>query len=167
MKVFVCLSALLAVAHCGPLNALLTSGAAAGPVHPATGPLVATKRGWRDINLEGYSEDDNQDGFVDPIGQVAPVAYHAPIAYHAPVAYHAPAPVVKTVAAPVVPVVKTVHTPVVTYSHHPVTYTHTVHAGNLVHTVNHAPVVAGYGYGLPVLAAAAPAAEEAPAVEEA
>merc|ERR1712228_434310 len=67
MKVFVCLSALLAVAHCGPLNAYLTSGAAAGPVHPGFGDLVATKRGLRPISLEGFSEDDNQDGFVDPI----------------------------------------------------------------------------------------------------
>lgn len=156
------MSALFAVAHCGPLNALLTSGAAAGPIHAAAGPLVATKRGWRDINLEGYSEDDNQDGFVDPIGQVAPVAYAHPVHYAAPVA-----PVVKTVAAPVVktvaaPVVQHVAAPVLSYAHHaPVTYTHTVHAGNLVHTVNHPAVYGGF-LGHPVLAAA-PAAEEKPA----
>merc|ERR1711992_335904 len=111
MKVLICLSAVLAIAHCGPLNALLTSGAAAGPVHPAHGHLVATKRGFRNIALEGYSEDDNQDGFVDPIGQVAPAVTH--------------------------------------------TYTH--HVGNLVHTYGH-PL--GYGFGLPVVAAAAPAAAE-------
>lgn len=147
--------AALTVAHCGPLNALLTSGAASGPVHPATGPLVATKRGWRDINLEGYSEDDNQDGFVDPIGQVAPVVYAAPAVHHAApvVHYQAAAPVVKTVAAPVV-------APVVTYAHQPVTYTHTVHAGNLVHTVHHGHVIGHPGL-LPVVAAQAAPAEEA------
>merc|ERR1711963_941480 len=119
MKVLICLSAVLAIAHCGPLNAYLTSGGAAGPVHAAVGPLVATKRGFRDINLEGFSEDDDQDGFVDPIGQVAPVAYaHAPALTH--------------------------------------TYTYTVPAGNLVHTYAH-PL----GFGLPVVAAAPAAAEEA------
>merc|ERR1712001_605770 len=78
MKVFVCLSALLAVAHCGPLNAYLTSGAAAGHVHPGFGDLVATKRGLRPISLEGFSEDDNQDGFVDPIAHAAPVVETLP-----------------------------------------------------------------------------------------
>merc|ERR1719468_249431 len=84
------------------------------------------------------------------------------------------APVVKTVAAPVVktvaaPVLKTVaaplfhHTyaaaPVVTYHHQPLTYTHTVSAGNLVHTVHHAPVVGAYA-GLPVAVAAQPVAAD-------
>merc|ERR1711860_302208 len=81
-------SAVLAIAHCGPLNAFLTSGAAAGHVHPANGHIVATKRGFRNIALEGFSEDDNQDGFVDPIGQVAPVVYAAPAAV-APAVTHA------------------------------------------------------------------------------
>merc|ERR1712001_374225 len=91
MKVFVCLSALLAVAHCGPLNAYLTSGAAAGPVHPGFGDLVATKRGLRPISLEGFSEDDNQDGFVDPIAPAAPVVYTAPVVHAAPVVKTLPA----------------------------------------------------------------------------
>merc|ERR1712218_697852 len=146
MKVLICLSAVLAIAHCGPLNALLTSGAAAGPVHPATGPIVATKRGWRNIALEGYSEDDNQDGFVDPIGQVAPVAYAAPaLTYAAPAVHAAPA-------------VTYAHAPAITYAHHaPVTYTHTVHAGTISHTYAGPHFVAG----LPVVAAAAAPAEEA------
>merc|ERR1711944_68827 len=112
MKVLICLSAVLAMAQCGPLNAYLTSGGAAGPVHPAHGPLVATKRGFRDINLEGFSEDDNQDGFVDPIGQVAPVAHAAPFAYAAPVVQAAPAPVVKAA-----PAVTYAHVPALTYAH--------------------------------------------------
>merc|ERR1712241_860519 len=133
MKVFICLSALFALAHCGPLNAFLTSGAASGPLHPAHGALVGTKRGFRNIALEGFSEDDNQDGFVDPIGQVAPVVYAAPHVV-APYAYHVAA------AAPV-------------------TYTHTVPAGHLVHPF-------GFGWGLPVAAAAAaPAAEEVGVVD--
>merc|ERR1711862_942649 len=109
-----------------------TSGAAAGPVHPAHGHLVATKRGFRNIALEGYSEDDNQDGFVDPIGHAAPVA--------------------------VAPALTYAHVPAVTYAHAPaVTHTYTHHVGNLVHTYGH-PL--GYGFGLPVVAAAAPAAAE-------
>merc|ERR1712047_174694 len=138
MKVLICLSAVLAIAHCGPLNAFLTSGAAAGPVHPANGHIVATKRGFRNIALEGFSEDDNQDGFVDPIGQVAPVVYAAPAA--------------------VAPTVTYAHAPAVAYAHAPaVTHTYTHHVGNLVHTYGH-PL--GYGFGLPVVAAAAPAAAE-------
>merc|ERR1712045_496945 len=140
MKVFICLSAALALANAEPF---LTSGSAAGPLHPAVGGLVATKRGYRPIALEGYSEDDNQDGFVDPIGQVAPVAV-APVAYAAPLVTYAAAPAVYAAHH------------VVT---HPVTYTHTVPAGVLTHTV-----AGGYITGLPVVAAAA--AAEAPAAAE-
>lgn len=83
------------MAQCGPLNAVLTSGLPAGPIHPQVGDLVATKRGPRPISLEGFSEDDNQDGFVDPIAPAAPVVYTAPVVHTAPV-YHAPAPVTYT-----------------------------------------------------------------------
>jgi len=147
------------MAQCGPLNAYLTSGAAAGPLHPAVGALAATKRGWRNIALEGFSEDDNQDGFVDPIGAaavVAPVAYAA----HYPYVHHAVAPVVK-VEAPeakeVKPAVVTYAAPTVYAGHHvvthPVTYTHAVHAGVLTHALP-------YGGFLPGLVAAAPAKTE-------
>ena len=37
------------------------------------GDLVATPNGYRSLALEGFSEDLNQDGFVDPIGQAVPV----------------------------------------------------------------------------------------------
>jgi len=71
----------------------------AGPIHAALGDLVATKRGFRPVSLEGFSEDDNQDGFVDPVGQVAPVV-HAPYVAAAPLAYaHHAAPLLH--AAPV------------------------------------------------------------------
>merc|ERR1712216_676348 len=168
MKVFICLSAVLALAHCEPF---LTSGPAAGPVHAAVGGLVATKRGYRPIALEGYSEDDNQDGFVDPIGQVAPVVYAAPhYGYAAPFGYaglpyaHHVVPAVKAVPAPVVyaagyPHVYAAHH-VVT---HPVTYTHTVPAGVVTHTVAGHPVVGGVlpAFAPRTVAIAAPAAEEA------
>merc|ERR1711978_440160 len=107
-------------------------------------------RGALGIALEGYSEDDNGDGFVDPIGQVAPAVYTAPVVHAAPaVTYAAPLTYTHHVAAPAV-----------TYTHHvaaPVTYTHTAHVGNLVHTYAGPHLVAG----LPVVAAAPAAAEEA------
>ena len=115
------MSALVAIAQCGPLNAVLTSGLPAGPVHPQVGNLVATRRGPRPIDLEGFSEDDNQDGFVDPIAPagmyyspkppwvrtyaalakiqyfffvfLAPVVYSAPVVHAAPAVTYAAAPV--------------------------------------------------------------------------
>merc|ERR1712154_319601 len=158
MKVFICLSAALALANAEPF---LTSGSAAGPLHPAVGGLVATKRGYRPIALEGYSEDDNQDGFVDPIGQVAPVAV-APVAYAAPLVHHVAPYALPTVKVEA-PKVEVKAAPAVYAAHHvvtpPVTYTHTVPAGVLTHTV-----AGGYITGLPVVAAAA--AAEAPAAAE-
>merc|ERR1712110_751993 len=164
MKVFICLSALFAIGQCGPLNAYLTSGAAAGPLHPAVGALSATKRGWRNIALEGFSEDDNQDGFVDPI---APAVVAAPVVpYHLPYVHHAVAPVVAA------PAKVAAATPVLTYAaphvytgytvaHHPVTYAHVPAATQLL---SHAPVYGGLVPGYPFLA---PAAVAAPVEEEA
>merc|ERR1712226_517713 len=170
MKVFICLSAVLALASCEPF---LTSGPAAGPVHAAVGGLVATERGYRPIALEGYSEDDNQDGFVDPIGQVASVIYAAPhYGYAAPFGYAVSpmkaveAPKVEIKAAPA-PVVYAAGYPHVYAAHHvlthPVTYTHTVPAGVLTHTVAGHPVVGGVlpAFAPRTVAIAAPAAAEA------
>ena len=104
---------------------LHSSGLPAGPVHPQVGNLVATRRGPRPIDLEGFSEDDNQDGFVDPIAPAGmynltlnpyPLRYVstyaaprrpnyyiclflAPVVYSAPVVHAAPA--VTYAAAPV------------------------------------------------------------------
>merc|ERR1719343_1281923 len=69
----------------------------AGPLTAAFGDLVSTERGLRPISLEGFSEDVNQDGFVDPIAQPVPVA--APLV----AAPFIPSPVVRTVPAPVAP----------------------------------------------------------------
>ena len=46
-----------------------------GPLTAVFGDLVSTNRGLRPLSLEGFSEDLNEDGFVDPIGQ--PVVYSA------------------------------------------------------------------------------------------
>merc|ERR1711944_203364 len=100
MKAFIIL-AVAAMGYAAPAAdpQLLQSGLPAGPLTPAWGNGVLTPRGVRPINLEGFSEDVNQDGFVDPIGHaVAPVAVAAPAVHYAaapalaaPVHYAAPA----------------------------------------------------------------------------
>merc|ERR1719369_513356 len=73
---------------------IVNQGPQLGPLTPAFGDLVQTPRGLASISLEGFSEDLNQDGFVDPIGQaaVAPAAVSvaAPVVAAAPVAAAAP-----------------------------------------------------------------------------
>merc|ERR1719429_145690 len=73
----------------------VNDGPVAGPLTAAFGDLVQTPRGLRPQSLEGFSEDLNMDGFVDPVAQAAPVVA---------------APVIRTVAAPAVAVA---HAPVV------------------------------------------------------
>lgn len=58
------------------LAALLSVSLAApqsGPLTPLVGNLVQTPRGLAPIDLDGFSEDLDQDGFVDPVAPVAPV----------------------------------------------------------------------------------------------
>jgi len=150
MKAFIIL-AFAAIGYAAPAAdpQLLQSGLPAGPLTPAWGDLVATPRGARPLHLEGFSEDVNQDGFVDPIGQAA-VAVAAPAVYaHAPVVYNVPA--VKPVeikAVEVKPVeVKPVEikAPVVTYAAAPAVY----HHAPLAHTIVHQPV-ATHTYTVPV-----------------
>merc|ERR1719422_1964282 len=91
----------------------VVQGPVAGPLTAAFGDLVSTSRGLRPISLEGFSEDVNQDGFVDPVAQAvpAPVVSAPLVAAPAPVVHTvvAPAPFVRTVAAPLAaPVVSTV-----------------------------------------------------------
>merc|ERR1712012_60281 len=173
----------------------VNSGLPAGPLTPAFGDAVQTPKGLRSLALEGLSEDLNQDGFVDPIGQAvvaAPVAYTVPhVVSHpvaavntavAPVAYenvYAAAPVAVKAAEPVevksVPAVAPV-----TYTV-PQVYSHAVSSVGvpastelLTKTVVAAPAVqyvANYAplthfvSGIPVAAPAAAAA--APVAEEA
>merc|ERR1712111_181032 len=51
----------------------VNDGPVAGPLTPAFGDAVQTPRGLASIALEGFSEDVNQDGFVDPIAPAVPV----------------------------------------------------------------------------------------------
>lgn len=150
--------AFVGCAVANPVLPYINSGAAAGPLTAAFGDLVSTSRGLRPQSLEGFSEDVNQDGFVDPLAQaVAPVVHAAPLVHAAPVAYahavhaapltythavHAVAPV--EVKAVEVPKVEVKAAPVVTYAaapavHHiaPVAY----HAPAVYHTVHHVPQV--------------------------
>merc|ERR1739838_211687 len=182
MKQFAVLSALVSCALGAPVaeadadaqlllaKPYINSGSASGPLTPLVGDLVATNRGYASLSLEGFSEDVNEDGFVDPIAHAAPVVpVAAPIAYHhvapaatvavAPAAYHvATAPVVQHVGYQVHHQVH--HVPQVTVQKH--TSTHTTH-----HVINHAPVVGAFIGAVPVAAAAPVEAEaEAAAVEE-
>merc|ERR1712165_452916 len=190
MKALIIL-AVAAIGHAAPAAdpQLLQSGLPAGPLTPAWGDLVATPRGAASLALEGFSEDVNQDGFVDPIGQAAVAApVVAPYAYgHYGYPYaHAVAPVVKpaevkvvapkAVAAPVVahaaPVVTYAHAPVAV-SHHVVhqpigTHTYTVPVSTKTETIHLDPIVRTYTLphvlgGHPLVVAAA--AEKAPEAE--
>merc|ERR1711992_190385 len=99
MKSFV-LSSLFACGLAAPTTHV-NSGVPVGPLTPAFGDAVQTPKGLRSLALEGFSEDLNQDGFVDPIGQAvvaAPVAYTVPHLVAAPNVGVAPvAPVTYTV----------------------------------------------------------------------
>merc|ERR1712008_87056 len=131
----------------------LTIGAASGPLTPLVGDLVATNRGYASLSLEGFSEDVNEDGFVDPIAHAVPVvAVAAPVAYHhavaAPIAYHHAIAAPVAVAAPAVAAVKAAVVPAATYAYaapaayHVATAPVVQHVGYQVHhQVHHVPQV--------------------------
>merc|ERR1712114_79239 len=93
MKSFAILASLLSCCLAAPTATHVASGEPAGPLTLAFGDAVHTPKGLRSYSLEGFSEDVDQDGFVDPIGQavvvapaVAPVSYTVPkISVAAPV----------------------------------------------------------------------------------
>merc|ERR1712198_755850 len=186
MKSFV-LSSLFACSLAAPTTHV-NSGVPAGPLTPAFGDAVQTPKGLRSLALEGFSEDLNQDGFVDPIGQAVvatPVTYTVPHLVSATNVGVAPVAAVRTAVAPVaynIPVeVKSAPAVApVTYTV-PQVYTHAVSSVGvpastelLTKTAVAAPaiqyVAAPYApltpfvSGIPV---AAPAAPAAPAAEEA
>merc|ERR1711988_412731 len=130
MRQFVSLLALAGVCLARPH---VNSGVPAGPLTPAVGDLVATPKGYRSFALEGFSEDLDQDGFVDPIAQAVPVVQHVA----APVVSYAAAPAV-TYAA-----LKPVEPTVVKAAPVPVHYTVPAATAPLVHA---APVVQHVGY---------------------
>merc|ERR1712088_287284 len=142
MRQFVAVLALAGVCLARPH---VNSGVPAGPLTPAVGDLVATPKGYRSFALEGFSEDLNQDGFVDPIGQAVPVVQHV-----APVINYAAAPAVTYAAAPAVTyaAVKPVEVkPVeVKAAPVPVHYSHYTVPAATVPVVHTAPVVQHVGY---------------------
>merc|ERR1712168_1228262 len=102
MKSFV-LSSLFACGLAAPTTHV-NSGVPAGPLTPAFGDAVQTPKGLRSLALEGFSEDLNQDGFVDPIGQAVvatPVTYTVPHLVSATNVGVAPVAAVRTAVAPV------------------------------------------------------------------
>merc|ERR1712029_663999 len=169
----------------------INQGAASGPLTPAIGDLVATPKGYKSLALEGFSEDLNQDGFVDPIGQaVVPVVHYAPVvAAPAVAAYSVKAPVAatKVVAAPAVatytvpaattkvvaaPAVAAYHAAPVAVATAPVVQhvaddvhhivQHVPQVAVQKHVTHHAPVVGAFTGLLPAGVAPVAAAEAAP-----
>merc|ERR1712004_691836 len=108
MNTFVVFTTLMAAACAAPQTLVQTvnEGPQTGPLTPLVGNLVATPKGLRPIELEGFSEDLNQDGFVDPIAPAAP----APIVRQI---VAAPAPIQQVVAAPAPFVRQVVAAPIV------------------------------------------------------
>merc|ERR1712080_491196 len=121
MKSFI-LASLFTTCLSAPTATHVASGDPAGPLTLAFGDAVHTPKGLRAYSLEGFSEDLDQDGFVDPIGQavvvapaVAPVTYTVPkVAVTVPkvAAVPAPAPVTYTVPKLIVPAPVTYTVPV-------------------------------------------------------
>merc|ERR1712241_1185824 len=114
MNSFVVFATLLAAACAAPQTVVNTvnQGPQTGPATPIIGDAVATPKGFRSLALEGFSEDLNQDGFVDPIVPAAP----APVVVPAPIArIAAPVAVAPQVAFPApvaTPLVKSAPAPV-------------------------------------------------------
>ncbi len=121
---------------------LLLAGVSAGPIQvvnqgPQSGPLTAlyagdliqTPRGLAPLSLEGFSEDLDEDGYVDPIADAEPVVAAAPAVQYAaaPAVQYAAAPAVQYAAAPAVqyaaaPAVHYAAAPAVQYAAAPVQY---------------------------------------------
>merc|ERR1711890_114387 len=112
MKSFI-LASLFTTCLSAPTATHVASGDPAGPLTLAFGDAAHTPKGLRSYSLEGFSEDLDQDGFVDPIGQavvvapaVAPVTYTVPkVAVTVPKVAAVPAPVTYTVPKLTVPAV--------------------------------------------------------------
>merc|ERR1739844_774496 len=109
MNSFVVFATLLASACAAPQTLVNTvnKGPQTGPLTAlVAGDLVQTPKGLRSLALEGFSEDLDQDGFVDPIAPAVPAPIPAPIVRTVPIPAAAPvfaqAPVAAPVAAPIV-----------------------------------------------------------------
>merc|ERR1711988_145057 len=137
-----------------PLEGIVNQGPQLGPLTPAHGDLVQTPRGLASLHLEGFSEDLNEDGYVDPVAQAAPVAQvvAAPALTHQQVVAAAPAAVAHQVA-------HHYQQPALAYAAAP-TYSvpqvaaHQVQVGHAGH-LNAAPAVATHAVAAPGVAVAA------------
>merc|ERR1712021_247500 len=80
MNSFVVFTTLLAAACAAPQTVVNTvnEGPQTGPLTPLVGGLILTPKGFRSIDLEGFSEDLNEDGFVDPVVPAVPAPLFAP-----------------------------------------------------------------------------------------
>merc|ERR1712166_1476279 len=80
MNSFVVFTTLLAAACAAPQTVVNTvnEGPQIGPLTPLVGGLIQTPKGFRSIELEGFSEDLNEDGFVDPVVPAVPAPIFAP-----------------------------------------------------------------------------------------
>merc|ERR1711956_96360 len=80
MNSFVVFTTLLAAACAAPQTVVNTvnEGPQTGPLTPLVGGLILTPKGFRSIDLEGFSEDLNEDGFVDPVVPAVPAPIFAP-----------------------------------------------------------------------------------------
>jgi len=169
------------IAHAAyPYAAYTQTGVVAGPVAPAYGDAVATPRGLRPLSLEGFSEDLDQDGFVDPIAQaVAPAVAYAAAPVAAPLAY-AQAPIAAPLAYAQAPIAAATYAaaPIaapLAYAQAPVAIGTGLPAPVAAATYGALPAVAPVAaatYAAPALAAAAPLAYaaqtiSAPAAREA
>merc|ERR1712161_39075 len=56
----------------------VNEGPQTGPLTPLVGGLIQTPKGFRSIDLEGFSKDLNEDGFVDPVVPAVPAPIFAP-----------------------------------------------------------------------------------------
>merc|ERR1739844_637660 len=161
MNSFVVLSTLLAAACAAPQ--LVNQGPTSGPLTPVVGgDLVATPKGFRSIALEGFSEDLNEDGFVDPIAPAAPAPIAVPQPIVSNVVNQAPVAVAPQLATPFVrAALPQVAAPVATPFFHPAAVASPVFS-TPVTTVQHiapaAPVVTRTISPLPVSVRHAPVA---------
>ena len=139
-----------------PHTGLVNQGPQLGPLTPAFGDLVQTPKGLRSIALEGFSEDLDQDGYVDPVGQATvPVAAPVAVAHSvAPFAVAHAAPAYTYAAAPAA-----VAAPAYAYNSAAPLAAAPVAVAAPTYTYNYAaPVAAAVHSHTPVVHAVAPAA---------
>merc|ERR1711974_23409 len=80
MKSFIAFATLLAAACAAPQQIgvkTVVEGPQTGPLTALIGNLMQTPKGLRPIDLEGFSEDLDQDGFVDPVVPAVPATLPA------------------------------------------------------------------------------------------